>query len=153
MKKRRFILLAACLMICLLLTGCKKKSLSINEFNDIAKKNEFTIVDVGDIAKAYDHLSEVAVVENKDGWRVEYYIIVNKEEAIAMYNLNKTTFEENKSGIYAESTVDVSNYSTYALETDGKYMYIARVDNTMIYLKVDQKYKNDAKDFIKKLGY
>ena len=32
-------------------------------------------------------------------------------------------------------------------------MYICRVDNTFLYLRVEDNYKDEAKSIIKKLGY
>ena len=53
--------------------------------------------------------------------------------------------------------VDVSkafyNYNKYTLKANGQYMYLSRIDNTLLYCNVQTKYEKAAKKLIKKLGY
>lgn len=44
------------------------------------------------------------------------------------------------------------NYSTYIFD-NGPYIYISRVDNTVIYSSTILKLKNDVNDIMNKLGY
>ncbi len=47
----------------------------------------------------------------------------------------------------------MKNYSTYSLTTNGKYKYLSRIDNTLIYIDASDDYKDAIKDIIKELGY
>ena len=53
----------------------------------------------------------------------------------------------------ANFSVSLKNFESYTLKTNGYYKYVARIDNTLIYANVKEKYENNAKEFIKKLGY
>ena len=52
-----------------------------------------------------------------------------------------------------ESSANIGNYSTYGLTSNGYYMYVSRVDNTLLYAKVSTTYKDAVKSIIKDLGY
>ena len=70
-----------------------------------------------------------------------------------MFLTNKTTFESYKSNSSTELKTTMGNYETYALTSGGYYMYVSRVDNTLLYLRVDDKYKATVKSLVEELGY
>ena len=43
--------------------------------------------------------------------------------------------------------------TAFLLNTGCFYMYVARVENTLIYLYVEEKFKKDAKAFVEEFGY
>ena len=52
-----------------------------------------------------------------------------------------------------EESIDINNYSSYTLKTGGYYMYLSRVDNTFLYVKVKDTYQDSVKKMVKELGY
>lgn len=72
---------------------------------------------------------------------------------VSMYNTNQQKFESQKSNRSTSSTASMKNYSTYSLTTNGKYKYLSRIDNTLIYIDASDDYKDAIKDIIKELGY
>ena len=47
----------------------------------------------------------------------------------------------------------MKNYSKYTLQSDNKYMVVSRIEDTVVYVKVDSKYKDQIKDLLKEIGY
>ena len=45
------------------------------------------------------------------------------------------------------------NYSTYRVSSNNEYMYVSRVENTLLYLHIPDTYKKEATTLIDKLGY
>ena len=70
-----------------------------------------------------------------------------------MYDENKKIFEKEKTEDATEISSNWRNYDTYTLTTSLKYYYLCRVENTLLYVKVDLTHKKDVKKFIDKLGY
>ena len=95
----------------------------------------------------------IATVAKNDGWQVEFYVLDTEQSAKGMYDTNKTIFENYESGNNVHATVTLKNYSTYMIKSSGYYMYLSRVDNTLLYVKVDDKYEDTVKSLVKDLGY
>ncbi len=83
-------------------------------------------------------------------WQVEFYVMDSNEDAQYTFEQNKTVFE-GRSG--TASSFSLGSKETYEKTGEGKYMYLSRIDNTLLYVDVKEEYKNDAKAFIRELGY
>lgn len=154
MKKSRIILCVVCLLMIFSLTGCgSKKAITTDDFKSIAESSSYSIADVTSQYAEFNFINEATVAQSSDGWQVEFYMLEDKENATNMFNTNKSDFESKKDGFVTESSVNMPNYSTYSLTSGGYYMYLCRVDNTLLYVKVLDTYKDDVKALIKKLGY
>ena len=153
MKKKGILFGALCLVMLFLVTGCgNKKAITTSDFKSKAEKAGYQTADVYNQYKEFGYVKE-ATVATKDGYQVEFYVLDNKSNAAGMFNTNKTTFENTKSGSATESSVELGNYSTYSLTSSDSYMYLSRVDNTLIYVKVPESAKDNVKSLIKELGY
>lgn len=69
------------------------------------------------------------------------------------YNTNKSIFEAYKDNSSVETNFNGKNYSKYTLNTNGQYMLLSKIDNTVIYLKVDSENKDSINKLMKELGY
>ena len=90
---------------------------------------------------------------SSDGWQVEFYVLDSSENASAMFNSNKNIFQNYSSTSSSEKTSITVNSATYSLTSSGYYMYLSKIDNTLLYVRVQDTYKNTVKDFVKALGY
>ena len=45
------------------------------------------------------------------------------------------------------------NYEKYTLVVDGKYKLLSRVENTVLYLNIDDVYKDEVKKIVDELKY
>lgn len=154
MKRGKIFLgVVLCFMV-LLLTGCgNKKAITADDFSTIAEKYDCTIIDVMNQYSSYGVVDNALVARNSDGWQVEFYVLDSENSAASMFNTNQTTFENSKSGTTTESSSNMGNYSTYTLNSGGTYMHLCRVDNTLLFVKVDDTYKDTVEKLIKELGY
>ena len=66
-------------------------------------------------------------------------------------------FLHNKSNFEGESGTSLSfsgtNYSSYERTSDGLFMYVAYIDNTLVYSKVNEQYKDKVKALIDSIEY
>ena len=145
------IVLVGCLF---LLTGCgTKKKIDVERFTKVAKDKGYEIVDVSEQYKAYPFIKSGTVSSSDKNWQVEFYVLEDEVAAKNMFNTNKSKFDKEKNGSKTYSEVNMKNYNTYTLKANGQYMYLSRVENTLIYCNVKSEYEKDAKELIKALGY
>ncbi len=45
------------------------------------------------------------------------------------------------------------NYDIYSLTSNGDFMYLCRIDNTLLYIDVEDIYKDEVKEIIDELDY
>ena len=154
--KRKVLVLLTLVISLAVLTGCnnKKSAITSTKFTDVMINDGYNVVDVKNQFNEYDQIKEayVALSENED-YQIEFYVLENDDEAISFYENNKQIFEESKVGVSTYKNFDLNNTNKYILTTDGKYKLLSRIDNTMIYLNVDEKYKENVVNVLKKIGY
>ena len=155
MKMKKISIIGAlCIIIVLALTGCgKKKAITTSEFISKTESLGFTTTDATSQYAEFDHVKEATIAQHPDGYQIEFYSIDNEANTKGMFTTNKNTFEASKGNGSAESSVSLGNYATYSLTSDGSYMYLCRVDTTLLYIHVEDTYKDSVKDVIKELGY
>ena len=154
MKKRNLFIGIICLLMLFTLTGCGKKNvISTETFKSITESKGYTVNDVTNQYTSFEFVKEATIAVSKEGYQVEFYVLEDEANATKMFNTNKSMFESYKGSISTETSSSLNNYSTYTLKTSGKYMHICRVENTFLYLNVDDMYKDSVKSLIKELGY
>ena len=92
-------------------------------------------------------------ISSDSTYQIEFYELSDSDYASSFFNNNKKTFEDSKSSGSAETSVSAGNNAKYTLTTNGKFKVVSRIDNTVIYLNVDDDYKSSVKDVLKDLGY
>ena len=132
-RVKQFLIGLICIVVLFTLTGCvKKTAITSDEF-----KNKMVYIAI-----------------NKDStYQIEFYELSNKDYASNFFNNNKKTFEDSKSSGSTETSVSIGNNEKYTLTTKGKFKVVSRIDNTVIYLNVNDNYKSSVKDVLKDLGY
>ena len=131
----------------------EKTPISADTFSTTMQSNGYIVIDSTIQFAQYGNLMSKSYIAQKVGFQIEFYELSSEENAISMYDTNKTIFESQKSNASASSTVSMKNYSTYSLSTNGKYKYLSRIDNTLIYVDVDNTYKDIVKEIVKEIGY
>ncbi len=167
MKKKLLIILLVVVILIgaavTFLVCSRKKAITKDEFVSKAKEYGLSVQEADvdeDFVKsatiAYKGTISFIVSEGsfKPDWQVEFYEIDTEENAKSMYAGNKSNYENTSdSGGSASISVNAGNYSYFEKTADGHYVYISRVDTTLLYLNVSEEYKADVKEFVKKLGY
>lgn len=131
----------------------EKTSISADTFENIMEGKGYILTETTSQFAQYTNYISKSYVAQKTGYQIEFYELTSEENAISMYNTNKTTFESQNSNISASTTVGMNNYSTYSLTTNKKYKYLSRIDNTLVYVDVDKSYKDIVQDIMKEIGY
>jgi hypothetical protein len=135
-------------------TGCgSKTALTADEFTSTAQDNGLTVSDVSEQYEAYGVYDSAIIAQSDDDWQVEFYVLTDEDNASDMFASNQEQFESAKKSSSTESSKSVGNYETYGLTSGGNYMYICRVDNTVLFVNASDDYKDDIKAFVETLGY
>ena len=156
MKLKKILVVCSLFLALFVVTGCSifsKKAVTSSQFKSVAEKNNLTIIDVKNQMNEYEFIQEALIAKAADGWKVEFYVLSTNSDAKEMYDTNRKLFEDSKSGTVNEKYLTIKEYSMYDLESNGYYMHLSKVDNTLLYVKVDKKYEENAKKIIKDLGY
>jgi uncharacterized lipoprotein YehR (DUF1307 family) len=154
MKFKKITFTVLCMLLMFALTGCGSKTAIANdEFISKVESYSLTTTDVTSQYSSYDYVKSATVAQSSSGWQIEFYILADKNSATSMFNTNQSTFESYKGSVSSESSVSIGNYATYTLTSGGYYMHLCRVDNTLLYVRVNDTYKDTVKDIIKDLGY
>lgn len=154
MKKRNIIFGVICFLMLFVLTGCgNKKAITAGDFKTKTEQLNYTTTNITSRYASYNYIKEAIIAQNSAGYQVEFYVLDNVGNATSMFNTNKTTFESYKGSVSTESSTNIGNYSSYTLTSSGYYMHLCRVDNTLLYIKVKETYKDSVKSLIKQLGY
>lgn len=132
----------------------KKKSITAADFKSSMEQKGYNIIDANSQFSEYDYVKQAYIAASSDySFQIEFYELADENYAIGFYNNNKSRFESQKGKIFAETSVSLKNYSKYTLSTDNKYKVVSRIDNTVIYVDVDDDYKKTVKAILDKLGY
>ncbi len=131
----------------------EKTPILASTFNTTMESKGYVMTDTTSQFAQYPNYMSESYVAQKTGYKIEFYELTSEENAISMYNTNKTKFESQKTNASASATASMNNYATYSLTTNGKYKYLSRIDNTLVYIDVDESYKDIVKDIMKEIGY
>lgn len=160
-KQRRIIsllvlilLISIIVSIVLLITTKGKKAISTQQFKDTFDENEYNLVDVIDQFSSYQYVKEACIAVSKDAsYQIEFYVLENDNYAIDFFNRNKSIFESKKGSLSTETSADIKNCSRYTLNSNDRFMFLSRIDNTVVYIDVYNNYINNVNSIIEKLNY
>lgn len=131
-----------------------KEPISAKDFKDIMEEKDFEIVDAINQFEGYDYVKKAYIALEEDyDYQIEFYRLDEEDDAIYFYNLNKDKFEAQKGSASAETTVNMGNNSKYTVKTKDEYKVVSRIEDTVIYADVDEKYEDEVKEILKEIGY
>lgn len=154
MKRNKIIMVLALFFAFLTLTACggNNTALTATQFKEkMAAKSGFQVVDV---TKQYEGQDvKQAYIATNGTWQIEFYEQNSEKSAKTSFDINKSNFEKIKNSTAVTTEKIVGNVSRYTQVSSGKFSVISRIDNTFIYLNVDERYKNEAQEILRDLGY
>ena len=131
-----------------------KEPISASNFKSIMEDKDFEIHDAIEQFEEYGYVKKAYVALEEDyEYKIEFYKLDEEENAIRMYNKNKEIFEESKGSSSVETKVSMGNNSKYTLKTKDEYKVVSRIEDTVIYADVDEKYEDEVKEILKEMGY
>ena len=150
--KKKLCLIGVLFLTIIVLCGCgNKKAITTRDFKNITEQSGLDTIDAIDQVVG-ESIKEVTLAYNDD-YKLEFYVLDSLTSAKNMYEHNKNIFEGRKSGISKYLSTDLGNFNTYMLESGGYYMYLSRIDNTLLYVDVLDIHKDKIKEIVKDLGY
>lgn len=157
MKKTKYLLVSLlCLMTVICFAGCgkNKKAISPDEFCTKMEKKGFITTDSTSQYATSKEITESYIAFSKGyEYQIEFVVLDSADAATRMFNQNKSIFESEKNGANSNTSVELANYSKFTLLVNGKYKVVSRIDNTLIYINADSKYKDDITSILDELGY
>lgn len=156
MKKRRaMIRLAAVCLLAFSLTGCgtTRESMTDMEFQNAAEKAGYEVMDSTEQFAAYDHIESASIAIKDNDYQVEFYTTSNSASATSMFQTNRESFETTKGSKTKEGKKSGKNYQSYSLLTNGEYMHVCQIDNTLVYVDVEEEHMGDVQEFLQDIGY
>lgn len=132
--------------------NAEKEALTAKEFISIMEEKDFLVGEVTDQFEDADIEVEEAYVAVGDDYQIEFYTFEDEENAEMFFKVNKAKFDEDSAS--SRVTLNGKNFTSFSITTDGEYRFVERVDETVIYLDVDEEYKDEVKELVKEeLGY
>lgn len=154
-KVKRLMMGVLCFIVLFTITGCgNKTAITSDDFKSRMESSGYTVQDATSQMSEYDYIDQVYIAISSDStYQIEFYELSDSDYASSFFNNNKSTFENSKSSSATETSVSAGNNAKYTLTTNGKFKVVSRIDNTVIYLNVDEDYKSSVKDVLDDLGY
>lgn len=156
MKK---VIIVAILVVVLLLgilfvnLNKEKESISASQFYDLMSSKGYQLQYIN-IPAGIDYISEAYMATNtQKGYQIEFYEFTDQDYAAYSFNTNVEQLESSEGNVSGSSIVSLKNYSKYTSSTNGKFSVVSQINNTMLYLSVEDTYKNEVKDLLDELGY
>ena len=132
----------------------EKPSIDAQTFKTIMEEKGYQLADAKSQFSEHDYIEKVYLAaDSKFSYQIEFYQLVDNDYANQFYITNMTKFENAKSSSSIETTVNGKNYSKYTLLSNGKYMVISAINNTAIYVNVDESHKEEVDNILNELGY
>lgn len=142
--------------VCILVGSLNKEKVSItaDDFKTTMQAKGYTVSDVTSQFSQYgNYISKAYVAQDGTKYQIEFYELSNLDNATNFYNTNKAKFESQKGNASSSYTASMKNYSTYSITTNGKYKFVSRVDNSVVYIDANTIYQDSIKSVVKELGY
>jgi len=134
-------------------TGCGKKKVATPEdFGAVIQDYGYEIRDVIDSDSIDSNITEVAIVAIKDETIIQFFILKTEEDAKNLHKKNTNNFATYEEEAKPEQGTD-KNYEYYKIEIEDKYMVSSRIENTYVYVNVNNESSSEIKEILKKLGY
>ena len=147
------ILVIAAAVVFFVVIDKEKESITAWEFYDEMEDEGYVLVDITEQYAAYG-INEAYLAAKPDGsYQIEFYVLASESKAISMFESNKDYFQDRAGSKRVTSSYGFGNYDIYSLTSEGDFMYLCRIDNTLLYIDVDDSYKKEVKEIIDELDY
>lgn len=135
------------------MTG-EKTQISSEAFKTTLEGKEFNVIDANSQLSSISQIKQAYLaIESGYNYQIEFYELADDSSATTFYNNNKNNFEASKGDASAEKNLKGQNWEKYTLSSNGKYMVVSRIANTVIYLSVKDEYSSTVKDILKEINY
>lgn len=159
MKKSLFVTKSAAMFLMLammlaMFTGCGKKAVTTDDFKALAGEKGLSCTDALEQFVAYAYIKEVTIAAPSDlSYQIEFYVLSDESYAQSFFENNQINFDMNKGEVYTDSSKSGKGYARYSLNSNGRYMFVEYIGNTVLYVNTDESNQSTVDAFIKELKY
>ena len=153
------ILIAICAIVIVFMLSIffGKEPISAQSFESTAISSGYTVQIDNDFEKEFTSVDNAFVAsDEEDDYQIAYLIVDSKDGAKEIFQSFKADLEnikdENK-GYNHSSEASGSKYEKYELTTKDHFLYIARIENTIILVNAGAEDKAEVETFIKEINY
>ena len=157
----KYIIGAACLIVASVLVAIMigvggasaKEPLGADAFGAKALASGYQVQT--DKALGTDRQTVFIAQDEQDGYQIYFYSFGDPSSAKSFYKSKKTDFESivSENQDYSTSSSSSSDYEKYSATSGESYMYVARIENTVVLVNTKAEHKEEVKVFIKEIGY
>lgn len=131
----------------------EKEKITSSEFMDECSDKALEIQDVTS-SKLETGVTKVYEASKTGGtYKVEFYEFDTVQNAQTFFEKMKTFMEREKGNNGITTSVNMKNFGHYSVKANGKYMYVAYVDNTVLYADGKSSDETEVKDLIDEIDY
>ncbi len=149
-----FLVIAAISVIIMLVSkDAAKEPIGADEFEALARSSGYSIQVDENIGNEYD--TRIAIDE-KDDYEIVFYTFSDSEQAKNFFESKKSDLDKIASankGDFSRSYASGSVFEREGVSTSEIYMYVARMENTVIFVNSGIEHKEEIKNFIEEIGY
>lgn len=141
------------------ITGSDKKEITAEEFKNVISAKNFTI-NVPQDALTEEAITNAGItkgyltreIEDQE-YRINFFEFKdeNSEQYLYYDAINTIRLEDN--GNIKETLEKSMNHTKYTALTNGKYMVVSRIGNTLIWATIDADEKQKLIDLLNEIGY
>lgn len=153
MKKIKTLVLS---ILVVLLSACSlnKEAIDVDKFKEKMRDKDYYVVNSKEQFSEYDYIIDSYIAINSDKtYQIEFYKLLDIDNSLAFYNYNKDIFDASRTSNSTYTDINLSNNNKYTLSTEDSYKVLSRIDDTVIYVNTDIKYKDEINSILKNLGY
>lgn len=149
MKKLKYILV----ILIILLTGCKKNSINLDTFIDVAKYNGYIIENNKDGYESYSNILDIYYAINRlNAYDIQFLKMNNDDYAKKFFLLNVDEIKENLTGQDYIKRKSLSNYEFYHAENSNTYYLVIRSKEYIIYINAPINFITEIEEFLDDLS-
>ena len=149
MKKVKYLLM----ILVFLLAGCKKNSITLDEFIEKAEFNGYIVENNKTGYEEYPSIIDVYYAVNRlNAYDIQFLKLKDDEYAKKFFLLNVDEVKSNieNDNVYIKSK-SLSNYEVYHLETEINYYIVIRSKENIIYIVAPINFINEIEEFLEEL--
>lgn len=148
MKKIKFLLL----ILLFIVVGCKKNSITLDEFIDIAKFNGYYIEENKIGYENYPNILDVYYAVNRENaYDIQFLKLDSTDYAVKFFILNVNDIKDNLDNNSYIKSKSLTNYEMYHAENEETYYLVIRSRENIIYISAPINYINEIEEFLEDL--
>ena len=148
MKKITILIFILLITLC----GCKKNSITLNDFIDIAEYNGYIIEENKTGYEEYPNILDVYYAVNRENaYDIQFLKLDNDDYAKKFFLLNVETVKEELDELSYIKSKSLTNYELYHAENEITYYLVVRSKENIMYISAPINYINEIEEFLEEL--